>query len=106
MAAENEFLKLWDVSGGFISQEDSEIVGGLGLDAEGKLHVVASETEVADRTLEEVCERVNRMNTFHVRKVANTAYVYGRKDEGFIEALEYYLVNQEFLTLSPFEGEL
>ncbi len=113
METQAPYIKLWDVSGGYLSQDDSEVVGALGLDKEGMLYVVASETEPADETLEQVCERVNGMRTFHVRKVASDgsvltseAYVYTRADAGFVEALEYYLQNYEFLILRPFEGEI
>lgn len=112
MSVADEYVRVWDISGGFISDQNAEVVGALGLDQEGVLHVVASETEPADEALEQICERVNAMKTFHVRKTASDgsvltseAYVYRRSDAGFIEALEYYLQNYEFLILRPFEEE-
>lgn len=113
MVGQDKYIKLWDVSGGYISEDDSQVVGALGLDQENMLHVVASETESADETLERICERVNALRTFHVRTVSadgsiltSQAVVYTREDKGFVEALEYYLQNNEFLSLKPFEGEI
>ncbi|MCL4678512.1 MAG: hypothetical protein KJ017_07965 [Alphaproteobacteria bacterium] len=112
MSQEPEFVKIWDVSGGFMSPDDAQIMGALGLDSEGFLHVVASETESADETLEQICERVNGMRVIHVRKAAqdgsvltSEAYVYEREEAGFDEAVERYLTNQEFLKLLPFSEE-
>ncbi len=106
MSREPEFVKVWDVSGGFMSPDDAEIMGAVGLDAEGFLHIVASETEAADETLEQICERVNGMKVIRVRKAAQNgsvftseAYIFSRDEEGFDEAVEYYLTNQEFLRL-------
>jgi hypothetical protein len=108
MSQEPEFVKVWDVSGGYMSPDDAETMGAVGLDTEGFLHVVASETEAADETLEQICERVNGMKAIRVRKAAQNgsvftseAYIFSREEEGFDEAVEYYLTNQEFLKLSP-----
>lgn len=107
-----EFIRIWDVSGGFVSPDDSEIIGAIGLDGEGFLHVVASETETADETLEQICARANALKVIHVRKAAqdgsvftSEAYVYSREEEGFAEAVEDYLTNREFLRLSSFQEE-
>lgn len=112
MSQEPEFVKMWDVSGGYMARDDSEITGVIGLDSDGVMHVVASETESADETLEQICERVNAMKVIHVRKAAqdgsvftSEAYVYGREDAGFDEAVEHYLTNQEFLKLLPFSEQ-
>lgn len=113
MANVDDFVFVWDVSGGFMSSDDGAVVGALGLDSDGFLHVVASETEIADETLEQICDRVNGLEVLHVRKAAqdgsvftSEAYVFERKDRDFAEAVEYHLINREFLKLSEFKGEL
>ena len=113
MSEGGSFVMVWDVAGGFISSDDEEIVGAIGLDEKGYLLVVASETEEADAALEQVCERVNSLRVIHVRKAASDgsvftsqAYIFSREDPDFAEAVAHHLTYKEFLKLSVFNTEV
>ncbi len=101
-----QYQKVWDVSGGYLSDDDEEIIGTFGLDDDGFIHVLDAESDEIHSALDDVCERANAKTSFHVRKPSSDGsvftsqvYLYKRDSEGFVEALMYYLEFLEFLNL-------
>lgn len=100
------YYKIWDVTGAFVSIYDDEIIGAIGLDFTGILHVLTAAKPDYHRALSDVCYRVNEKNIFHVRipskngsVFTSEANIYNRGEEGFEAALESYLRDAEFLGL-------
>ena len=97
---------VWDVSGGYLSDDDEEIVGTFGVDGDGFLHVLDAETDEIFSALDDVCERANAKTSFHVRKPSSDGsvftsevFLYKRDSDGFIDALIHHLEFIEFLNL-------